>query len=127
MKNKKHASLLLIGIFLLSVLSGIFVYQPLWSQISSFRPWNLGLDLAGGWKKAQDDYIHLEFETAKSALRTRLGQLGTAEKLEIPYAIIFGQKEALENFVTLKDMETGAQKEIKLDKVVKEMQAKIKK
>jgi len=48
MKNKKHASLLLIGIFLLSVLSGIFVYQPLWSQISSFRPWNLGLDLAGG-------------------------------------------------------------------------------
>jgi len=48
MKNKKHTSLLLIGVFLLSVLSGIFVYQPLWSQISSFRPWNLGLDLAGG-------------------------------------------------------------------------------
>lgn len=48
MKNKKHASLLLIGVFLLSVLAGIFVYQPLWSQISSFRPWSLGLDLAGG-------------------------------------------------------------------------------
>lgn len=48
MKNKKHASLLLIGVFLLSVFAGIFVYQPLWSQISSFRPWSLGLDLAGG-------------------------------------------------------------------------------
>lgn len=48
MKNKKRASLLLIGVFLLSVVAGIFVYQPLWSKISSSRPWSLGLDLAGG-------------------------------------------------------------------------------
>ncbi|MEK7080418.1 MAG: histidine--tRNA ligase [Patescibacteria group bacterium] len=54
-------------------------------------------------------------------------QLRAADKLGIKYVLIFGQKEALENFVTLRDMETGAQKEIKLDKVVKEMQAKIKK
>jgi histidyl-tRNA synthetase len=37
-----------------------------------------------------------------------------------------GQKEALENFITLRDMETGTQKEIKIDKVVKEMKNKIK-
>lgn len=31
-----------------AVLAGFFVYQPLWSKYSSFRPWKLGLDLAGG-------------------------------------------------------------------------------
>ena len=54
-------------------------------------------------------------------------QLRAADKLGIRYVLIFGQKEALENFVTLRDMKTGGQKEIKLDKVVKEMQVKIKK
>ena len=34
-------------------------------------------------------------------------------------------KEALEDFITLRDMDTGVQKEIKLDKVVNEMKAKI--
>ena len=48
MYNKKHASLLLVGVFVLSVIAGVFVYQPLWTQISPFRPWSLGLDLAGG-------------------------------------------------------------------------------
>ena len=31
-----------------SVVAGVFAYEPLWQKISSFRPWNLGLDLAGG-------------------------------------------------------------------------------
>lgn len=61
---------------------------------------------------------------SKDSLRS---QLRAADKLGIKYVLIFGQKEALENFVTLRDMETGTQKEIQLDKVVKEMQAKIKK
>ena len=52
-------------------------------------------------------------------------QLGMAEKSGAPYAIIFGQKEALEDFITLRDMDTGVQKEIKLDKVVEEMKEKI--
>ncbi|KKP93053.1 MAG: Histidine-tRNA ligase [Parcubacteria group bacterium GW2011_GWA1_36_12] len=61
---------------------------------------------------------------SKDSLRA---QLRTANKMEIRWVLIFGQKEALEGFVTLRDMETGTQKEIKLDKVVKEMKAKIKK
>ena len=32
----------------LSVFGAVFAYQPLWEKISSFRPWSLGLDLAGG-------------------------------------------------------------------------------
>ncbi len=54
-------------------------------------------------------------------------QLRTANKLNIRWVLIFGQKEALEDFITLRDMDTGIQKEIKLDKVVQEMKDKIKK
>lgn len=48
MRDRNKLSLLLISVFLLSVVAGIFVYQPLWQKISNFRPWSLGLDLAGG-------------------------------------------------------------------------------
>jgi len=60
---------------------------------------------------------------SKDSLRT---QLGVADKMKIKWVLIFGQKEALEDFITLRDMETGVQKEIKLDKVVKEMKSKLK-
>ncbi len=52
-------------------------------------------------------------------------QLRTANKMGIRWVLIFGQKEALEDFITLRDMDNGTQKEIKLDKVVKEMKTKI--
>jgi histidyl-tRNA synthetase len=61
---------------------------------------------------------------SKDSLKT---QLRTANKLNIRWVLIFGQKEALEDFITLRDMDTGVQKEIKLDKVVAEMKNKIKK
>lgn len=38
----------LIAILAASIVGGIFIYQPLWVSISSFRPWHLGLDLSGG-------------------------------------------------------------------------------
>jgi histidyl-tRNA synthetase len=53
------------------------------------------------------------------------GQLAKADKMGIRWVLIFGQKEALEEFITLKDMENGVQKEIKLDKVVEEMKEKL--
>jgi histidyl-tRNA synthetase len=53
-------------------------------------------------------------------------QLRTANKMGIRWVLIFGQKEALEDFITLRDMESGTQKEIKLDKVVEEMKEKVK-
>ena len=61
---------------------------------------------------------------SKDSLKT---QLRSANKLGIKWVLIFGQKEALEDFITLRDMDTGVQKEIKLDKVVEEMKEKIKK
>ncbi|KKQ21619.1 MAG: histidine--tRNA ligase [Candidatus Staskawiczbacteria bacterium RIFCSPLOWO2_12_FULL_37_15] len=78
--------------------------------------------------KLFEEFREAKIPVAESFSKDSLkSQLRAADKLGIKYVLIFGQKEALENFVTLKDMETGAQKEIKLDKVVKEMQAKIKK
>ncbi len=61
---------------------------------------------------------------SKDSLKT---QLRTANKMKIKWVLIFGQKEALEDYIVLKDMDTGDQKEIKLDKIVGEMKQKIKK
>jgi histidyl-tRNA synthetase len=42
-------------------------------------------------------------------------QLSNAEKLEIPYCIIFGQKEAMDNTVIVRNMETRSQDTVKID------------
>ncbi|MBI3337285.1 MAG: histidine--tRNA ligase [Candidatus Staskawiczbacteria bacterium] len=75
------------------------------------------------FEEFRDAKILVAESFSKDSLKT---QLRTADKMGIRWVLIFGQKEALEGFITLRDMETGAQKEIKLDKVVKEMKAKIK-
>lgn len=45
-------------------------------------------------------------------------QLATAEKLGMEYAIIFGQKEALENSVIFRDMSSRSQETVKIDKLL---------
>jgi len=45
-------------------------------------------------------------------------QLGIAEKLGIPYALIFGVKEALENSVIVRDMRNRSQDTVKLTKLL---------
>lgn len=42
-------------------------------------------------------------------------QLETAEKMKIPFAIIFGQKEAMDNTVIIRDMRTQSQDTIKIE------------
>lgn len=44
-------------------------------------------------------------------------QLAMAEKTGLPYTIIFGQKEALENSVIVRDMENRSQKTVSIDKL----------
>ena len=60
---------------------------------------------------------------SKDSLRS---QLNAANKLGVKWVLIFGQREALGDFITLRDMESGVQTEIKMDKVVEEMKEKIK-
>lgn len=56
---------------------------------------------------------------AQSISKDNLGaQLANAEKLGMEYAIIFGQKEALENSVIVRDMSNRSQETIKLPKLL---------
>ncbi|MBK5215541.1 MAG: histidine--tRNA ligase [Candidatus Pacebacteria bacterium] len=56
---------------------------------------------------------------AQSISKDNLGaQLATAEKLGMGYAIIFGQKEALEGSVIFRDMSNRSQETIKLPKLL---------
>lgn len=52
-------------------------------------------------------------------------QLGVAEKLEIPYAIIFGVKEALEESVIVRNMKDRSQNTIKISKLLEYLKANI--
>jgi len=64
--------------------------------------------------------IHVEQSLSKDKLSV---QLGVAEKMEIPYIIIMGQKEALENSVVVRNMNTRCQETI----LIKELPAYLKK
>lgn len=74
-----------------------------------------------------------EFRKAKIPLAETFGrdslkaQLRSADRMEVEYTLIIGQKEALEGVVLVRDMKTGKQEVIKLDKIVKEMKKRIKK
>ncbi|MFA6274233.1 MAG: histidine--tRNA ligase [Candidatus Paceibacterota bacterium] len=55
---------------------------------------------------------------AQSISKDSLGsQLAIAEKLAVPYALIFGQKEALDNSVIVRDMSNRSQETVKLTKL----------
>jgi histidyl-tRNA synthetase len=45
-------------------------------------------------------------------------QLGMAERLEVPYVLIFGQKEVMDNVVIVRNMSNHSQETIKIDEVV---------
>ena len=57
--------------------------------------------------------------TAQSISKDSLGsQLAIAEKLSIPYALIFGVKEALENTVIVRNMSSRSQDTVKISKLI---------
>ncbi len=54
-------------------------------------------------------------------------QLRIADKLGVKYSLILGQKEALDKTVIIRDMASGKQETVKMEKVAREMKRKIKK
>ncbi len=54
-------------------------------------------------------------------------QLKVASDLRVKYCLILGQKEAIDKTIIIRKMDTGSQKIVKIDKVVKEMKKKLKK
>jgi histidyl-tRNA synthetase len=86
----------------------------------------------GQMAKMKSMKLFEEFRTAKIPVAESFSkdslksQLRSANKMGAKWVLIFGQKEALEDFITLRDMDSGTQEEIKLDKVVEVMKEKLK-
>ena len=53
-------------------------------------------------------------------------QLKVADRLGVDIALIFGQREALENSIIIRDMKTGAQETVPIEKVFKEIKKRLK-
>lgn len=74
-----------------------------------------------------------EFREAKIPVAESLGkdsiktQLRIADKLGVNHALILGQKEALEGMIIIRDMASGKQDLVKLDKAVREIKKRLKK
>ena len=77
------------------------------------------LKLLRDFRKAK---IRIYESFGRDSLKT---QLNRANRLEVEYTLIIGQKEALDNSAIVRNMKTGHQETIKLDKVVKVMKKKI--
>ncbi len=78
--------------------------------------------------KLLEDFRRVGIQVAESFGRDSLkSQLSRADKIGARYALILGQKEALEGTIIIRDMRTGRQETVKLDKVVGEMKKRLKK
>lgn len=87
----------------------------------------------GDFPKKKSLKLLEEFRKAGVLIAESLGrdslksQLGRADKLGVKYALILGQREALDNAIVVRTMSTGKQETIKLDRVVKEMKKRVNK
>jgi len=87
----------------------------------------------GGLAKRKSLKLFEEFRKAKILVAESFGrdslkvQLNRANALGTKYVLILGQKEALEGTIIIKDMTTGKQEIVKLERVVAEMKKRLKK
>jgi len=78
--------------------------------------------------KIFQDLIEANIQTGESFERGSIkSQLKIADKLKVKIALILGQKEALEETIIIRDMESGVQEIIALDKVINEIKKRLKK
>ncbi len=78
--------------------------------------------------KLLDDFRRAKIDVAESLGKDSLKtQLGRADKLGVEYTLIFGQKEALEKTIILREMRTSKQEIIKLEKIVDTVKRRLKK
>ncbi|MBU4353310.1 histidine--tRNA ligase [Candidatus Parcubacteria bacterium] len=67
--------------------------------------------------------VPIEQSLCKDNLR---GQLKLASKLNMPYVLILGQKEALDSSIIVRDMESGVQETVAVEKIIETIKRKIK-
>ena len=78
--------------------------------------------------KLLEDFRKQKIQVSESFGRDSLkAQLARANKIGVKYTLILGQREALENQILIRDMATGKQETVKLEKLVREMEKRIKK
>jgi len=66
--------------------------------------------------------------TAESLSRDSIkAQLKIADRLKVKFALILGQQEALDGTVIIRDMETGVQEIVPLEKVIDEVKKRFRK
>ena len=87
----------------------------------------------GNLPKRKSLRLFEEFRMAKVPITESLGkdslktQLRIADQVGADYALILGQKEALEGTIIIRDMRTGRQETVKVKKVVEEIKKRLKK
>ncbi|MCL0056735.1 histidine--tRNA ligase [Dehalococcoidia bacterium] len=79
-----------------------------------------GLKFLENFRKAN---IQISESFGRDSLKS---QLKIADKLEVKYALILGQKEALDGTIIIKDMKSSRQETVKMEKVVSIMKKKLK-
>lgn len=86
----------------------------------------------GGLAKRRSLRLVEEFRKARVPVAELLGrdslktQLNRADKLQVDFTLILGQKEALEKTIILRDMKSGRQDTIKMDKIVEAVKDRLK-
>ena len=68
--------------------------------------------------------INIAEALGRDSLRT---QLARADKLEVAYTLILGQREVLDNTIVIRKMDTGEQETVKIEKVVDELKSRLRK
>ena len=102
-------------------------------KFSEEAPAKVFLAQLGGLAKRKSLKIFEDFRREKVSIAESFGrdslkmQLGRANKLGIRYVLILGQKEALDGTVIIRDMSSGKQEIVKIEKVVAEIKKRLKK
>lgn len=79
------------------------------------------LKLMEGFRKAR---IPVAESMGRDSLKA---QLRVADKFNVRYTLLLGQKEVLDGTIIIRDMKTGKQETVKLDRAVREMEKRVKK
>ncbi|MDP2629227.1 MAG: histidine--tRNA ligase [Candidatus Harrisonbacteria bacterium] len=91
------------------------------------------LSQLGEVAKRRSLLLYEEIRKAGIEIKSSLGrdsikaQLRIANRLGVKFALIFGQKEALDSTVILREMDAGVQETIPLEKIVDELKKRLKK
>jgi len=103
------------------------------SSVSRVIPPKIFLSQVGKLAKRKSLKLFEEFRKAKISIIESFGrdslraQLAKANKLGVLYTLILGQKEVIDGTIIVRNMKTGKQKRVKMDRVVKEMKKNLKK